>query len=88
MSMFDSIRLPAILFCKKCGEPLASWQSKDGPCILAMLDFWEVDNFYAHCLKCGEWHEFNLDEPRPQLPLSAYKLTHRKTCFAEDGDGA
>ena len=39
------------------------------------MDFWEVDNFYTWCDKCGTWIEFNRIMPRPKSPITDYEMT-------------
>lgn len=81
MGMFDYVSAP-IIKCRKCGSELAAhtWQSKDGPCELKELPFWQVRNFYQMChnevggKKCGEWHEYVLREPALPRPIEDYDL--------------
>lgn len=68
MGMFDWIEGVPEMPCPKCGRPLDSWQSKDGPCEMERLHFSEVDNFYTLCSdRCGEFVEFALPKP-PRVP--------------------
>ncbi len=53
MGMFDWIDYEGK--CPKCGETLDGWQSKDGPCVLDMLEPWQVSGFHQLCEKCGAW---------------------------------
>ena len=63
MGMFDQIEVPPkYCKCPQCGAELCDWQSKDGPCELALLQFYEVDNFYTSCAKCNTWIEYNYSE--------------------------
>jgi hypothetical protein len=64
MGLFDDVRAEG-LECGSCGEPLPaeSFQSKDGPCELAMLDWREVRQFYTSCPKCREWNSFRSVPP-------------------------
>jgi len=78
MGMYDDISTPPVQ-CPSCGETSASedwgWQSKDGPCELAILQFWEVDNFYGSCPKCSTW--VDAESPRRRVPvdISVYEFT-------------
>ena len=72
MGMFDYIKYE--MDCPKCGNKLNKFQSKDGLCCLARLEYWEVDNFYAFC-QCGACVEFTRKEAREQAPISDYKMT-------------
>lgn len=78
MGMFDYIKLE--VKCPKCKAKVDGFQSKDGGCFLDTLDYWEVDNFYSSCNKCGTWIEYDLHpatNPRPKISLSKYKRTTR-----------
>jgi len=57
MGMYDDIKAPKVR-CPDCKEYLTGFQSKDGPCEKAILDYTEVDNFYAACDDCKTWVEF------------------------------
>jgi hypothetical protein len=77
MGMFDYITGVPEVKCRKCGEPVTHWQSKDGECHLMKLAFWEVQNFYSACSKCKTWHEFRCKTPplpRPKKPFSDFEL--------------
>lgn len=70
--MFDYIKFETD--CPECGAKLKNFQSKDGPCMLETLDYWEVDNFYDYCDKCGARVYYNLKEDKkPQLPIDFYE---------------
>ena len=71
MGMFDDIKLE--IKCPKCGAIVKGFQSKDGPCYLSQLDYWEVDNFYSSCPKCDVWIEF-VRKSKPKVPLSDYEI--------------
>ena len=75
MGMYDNIRYE--MDCPKCETRVASFQSKDGVCMLIELDFWEVNNFYSDCPKCGAWIEFNRKKPRQPSPIDDYEMTVR-----------
>lgn len=84
MGMFDDITDVPPMNCRKCGTPLEGWQSKDGPCELEKLPYWEVSNFYTSCHKvvsddplrryCGEWHEYVRRVPLGPRPITDYEL--------------
>jgi len=73
--MYDDIKYE--MGCPNCGNKVDDFQSKDGPCILTTLEFWEVSNFYASCLNCGHWIEFNRKAPIKPVPLEDYEMTVR-----------
>lgn len=77
MGMFDYVKFSAP--CIKCGEKIQGFQSKDGPCELKHLDYWEVDYFYANCKKCDTWNEYHRINKKPFAPISDYEavLDHR-----------
>jgi len=77
MGMFDDIDAPDAK-CLNCGAKLIGLQSKDGPCLLECLPFWEVTHFYGSCESCGKWNTFTLEEKRPPIPLSFYKQQVRE----------
>jgi len=56
MGMYDNIEFKAT--CDQCGQELSDFQSKDGPCNLAILSPRDVKNFYTSCNKCNTWHEW------------------------------
>jgi len=64
--MFDWVVDVPVMKCVKCGAELYGWQSKSGPCDLAYIPFYRLDNFYNPCENCGLWHEYQLtDDPYP-----------------------
>ena len=56
--MFDYVKYSAP--CKKCGEILDEWQSKDGDCWMVTVEPKDVREFYADCHKCGTWNEYEV----------------------------
>lgn len=54
MGMFDYVNVAAIP-CSKCGRPLSGFQSKDGDCMLDVIDPQFVASFYTICDHCGEF---------------------------------
>ena len=72
MGMFDYIKYK--MPCPECETEISVFQSKDGPCVLADLEFWEVENFYAICGHCGSWVEFNLPKKRKPRPITDYAM--------------
>ncbi len=77
MGMFDYIDFKTE--CPKCGEKVTGFQSKDGPCQLETLNYWEIDNFYAACDNedCDAWIEYKRTViiPPLQVPITHYKRT-------------
>lgn len=73
MGMYDDVEFE--MNCPKCGSKVDGFQSKDGLCMLATLDFWEVNNFYSHCSKCKAWIEFNRKKPAQPSPIEDYEMT-------------
>ena len=71
MGMFDEIRYE--MDCPICGTKIRGFQSKDGPCCLATLEFWEVDNFYISCPNCHAWIEFTYKLPRLPRSIDDYE---------------
>ena len=45
--------------CPKCGTKMKNFQTKDGDLYMATVPWWEVNNFYDSCGKCGAWVEFH-----------------------------
>ncbi len=73
MGMYDNIRYK--MNCPKCGAKVDTFQSKDGPCMLSELDFWEVNNFYTDCDKCDTWIEFDRKKPVTPSPIKDYVMS-------------
>jgi len=71
MGMFDYIKFE--MACPKCGAKVSGFQSKDGPCCLIELEYWEVDNFYSSCPQCQTWIEYNRKGARQEVPISDYE---------------
>ena len=78
MGMFDYIKLK--IDCPSCGARVTSFQSKDGPCYLTELNYWEVDNFYTSCGKCNLWIEYVRKSSKTKVPLSDFKLIKELQC--------
>jgi len=74
--MFDEILFE--MPCPECGHILKGFQSKDGPCSLQTLEFWQVDNFYDKCSKCGLWVEFTAKKKKKRQ-ITEYKMYTRKS---------
>jgi len=77
MGMFDYVNAPEIR-CPECGEPVTGWQSKDGPCELLTLEYYEVSEFYADCKHCGVWVRVERRVPPPPppiVPISDYDVS-------------
>jgi len=72
MGMYDDIKFE--MKCPKCKTKLNNFQSKDGACMMDVLDFWEVNNFYDSCPECSSWIEFNVKRrPNRKLTIKDYK---------------
>jgi len=56
MGMFDYVNYEDE--CGVCGAKIREFQSKDGDCLLAMVEPSSVDIFYAICSSCGAWHDY------------------------------
>ena len=63
MGMFDWVKAPESLTCRKCDGPLTGFQSKDGPCQLEEIPAEQVEYFYTSCKACDEWNEFRVIQP-------------------------
>ena len=62
MGMFDHIKLDEEIHCPVCEVVLSGWQSKDGDCVFNTVEYWNVNNFYTSCTKCGAFIEYTLQE--------------------------
>ena len=61
------------------------FQTKDGPCLLYELDWWDTNNFYTSCDHCRTWVEFTLEKrPNRKLKLEDYKKEVKKTTKKDD----
>ena len=78
MGLFDDVTGVGMDECPTCGGLLGGFQTKDAdfPC-MDKVDFREVQNFYALCLHCRTWVEFDLKELKPpaERTLDDYELT-------------
>ena len=72
MGMHDDVKYG--MDCPKCGNLVGGFQSKDGPCMMTELDFWEVNNFYSSCPDCHTWIEFTRKQPRTPSPINDYDM--------------
>lgn len=64
--MFDYVHAPKVE-CPYCHNEIpenSEWQSKDGECMLEVIDWKDVDRLYTNCPTCGEWVEFTREEQR------------------------
>lgn len=83
MGMFDSINFK--MNCPRCKKDMGDFQSKDGPCLLIELEFFEVDNFYTSCNHCLTWVEFTLNKrPNRKLTIKDYDKSVKKTTKKDD----
>jgi hypothetical protein len=57
MGMFNWVKLK--IKCPVCGEKISGFQTKDGDLTCSEVDYFEINNFYSNCEKCGHWIEFN-----------------------------
>lgn len=79
MGMYDDIKFKTK--CPNCGNIVENFQSKSGPCAMFVLDFTDVDNFYASCPTCNTWIEYTLRQSaRKGFKIKDYKrvVTIRK----------
>lgn len=77
MGMFDYVNFE--INCPVCSSKVTGFQSKDKNCDLLCLEFWQVDNFYSSCDKCGAWIEFNIkEEVRKRFTINDYEMNIRK----------
>lgn len=68
MGIFDYVAFE--MDCPTCGEKMKGFQTKDGDVYMKTVNWWEVNNFYDYCEKCGTWVEFH----RKQRTLDREKL--------------
>lgn len=77
MGMFDVIKYTTK--CPKCGHLVDGFQSQDKECMLHILEFWQVDNFYTLCKNCDAWIEFNLKEDvRKKFTIEDYTMEQKQ----------
>lgn len=78
MGMYDDVKYE--MKCPKCKTIVKDFQSKDGICCLHTLEFWQVDNFYASCPKCGKWIEFKYKKIlNKKRTIKDYEMTTKNT---------
>lgn len=51
MGLFDDVNFQCV--CPGCGDMVAGFQSKDGPCEMGMVEVWDVRYLCAICESCG-----------------------------------
>ncbi len=61
MGMYDNVNFKCR--CPNCGGEVTGFQSKDGDCVLDMIEPISVSNFYSKCYDCDYWLEF-AEKPR------------------------
>ena len=72
MGMFDYIKFE--MKCPNCNTKIDGFQSKDGACMMDVLEFYEVDNFYHSCPNCNTWVEYTLEKrPNREINIKDYK---------------
>jgi Fe2+ or Zn2+ uptake regulation protein len=78
MGLFDYIEFETE--CPSCGAKVDGFQSKDGPCSLTTLKFWEVNSFHSICEKCNTVLEYSKKTPESleELMLGLYERKTRK----------
>lgn len=58
MGMFDWVEYPPQP-CWKCGADVKGWQSKDGECLMNIVQPHEVKRFYSVCMPpCLAWNQY------------------------------
>ena len=57
--MFDDVVYPEGE-CWKCKYPMMHFQSKDGECVMAVLQPEDVQRFYGICPECEAWNEYRV----------------------------
>ena len=78
MGLFDSVNYKAK--CPNCGANIDTWQTKEGACILELLEPWEVKYFHGSC-ECGAWIEARVNAEvehivkKCDIKLSVKRLT-------------
>lgn len=73
MGMFNYVNF--IIKCPKCGSSIYDFQTKDGDLTLRTIEFYEVDNFYSSCNKCGTQIEYTLKpEIRKLITIDYYDV--------------
>ena len=60
MGMFDDVRYKAE--CIKCKKLLVNWQSKDGECILDLIEPESVNHFYGYCSNCQSMNNVKVEK--------------------------
>lgn len=71
MGMYDYVDVE--IACPRCSNKLNGFQTKYGPCLMHTLQFWEVDEFYCNCVKCGTFVKFVLPcRPNREIKIDDY----------------
>ena len=84
MGMFDWVEF--YCNCPLCQHEVGPFQSKDGPRMLASLEYWEVDKFYMSCDNCKTRVIFYLEDTKLRIPenLKGEVRYHRKIIPIEE----
>ncbi len=72
MSVFDYVNFK--IDCPHCNKEVTGFQTKDLNRYFEDVEFWECDNFYSSCGWCNTWIEFELKNPRPEIPIGDYEM--------------
>lgn len=73
MGMYDYVNFlyPCPTCGKEIGTGISKFQTKEGDCCLATLDYLQVGNFYGLCLSCKTWVEFTR---KPATSIDDYDM--------------
>ena len=77
MGMFDYVNFECV--CPVCKSKVDGFQTKDGDCVLDVVEPTEVSNFYSSCGKCGCWIDYTAKPVKLTNFIQTVKGKHNKT---------
>jgi hypothetical protein len=78
MADIDYVQINDKVECPICGSLLERFETKEGPGVMAWIDFKDVDRFQSRCCHCHNLIEFSLKNPvedslRKELTINDYE---------------
>ena len=81
MGMYDWVNYECV--CDNCHAKVTEFQTKDGNRALDWLKPNDVNNFYSHCGKCGNWIEFHKIKDNKFRKVTSYRKGGKRFIVAD-----